>query len=153
MEAAFYLRPYRPEDLAQIAQLFYDTVHAVCAKDYSPIQLDAWATGEVDGKAWNEAFLCHYTLVAEGEGKLLGFGDITLDGYLDRLYVHKDFQGRGIAKALCDALEQAVPGPYTTHASLTARRFFEKRGYRVLRQQQVERRGVMLTNFLMEKRK
>ena len=30
------------------------------------------------------------------------------DGYLDRLYVHKDYQGRGVATALCDALEQAV---------------------------------------------
>ena len=45
------------------------------------------------------------------------------DGYLDRLYVHKDYQGRGVATALCDALEQAVQcEAYTTHASITARR-------------------------------
>ena len=39
----------------------------------------------------------------------------------------------------------------TVHASITARTFFEKRGYRVLREQQVERQGVLLTNYEMEK--
>ena len=39
----------------------------------------------------------------------------------------------------------------TVHASRTARPFFEQRGYRVLYVQQVERRGVPLENFAMEK--
>ena len=73
------------------------------------------------------------------------------NGYLDRLYVHKDYQGQGIASALCDALEQAVSGPYETHASLTARPFFAQRGYQVVKEQQVERKGVLLTNFVMRK--
>ena len=74
------------------------------------------------------------------------------DGYLDRLYVHRDHQGRGIATALCDSLEAGCGVPcFTTHASLTARPFFERRGYRVVRAQQVERRGVLLPNFVMEK--
>ena len=62
-----------------------------------------------------------------------------------------DCQGQGIARALCDRLEGVVSGPVTTHASITARPFFEARGYRVVRQQQVERQGVALTNFVMEK--
>ena len=70
-------------------------------------------------------------------------------GYLDRLYVHRDFQRQGIARALCDALEGAAEGPVETHASITARGFFARRGYRVLRAQQVERRGILLTNFVM----
>lgn len=83
-----------------------------------------------------------------------GFADMDADGYLDRLYVHKDYQGRGVAAALCDALEQAVQcEAYTTHASITARPFFEKRGYRVVRAQQVERQGLYLTNYVMEKRR
>ena len=39
----------------------------------------------------------------------------------------------------------------TTHASITARGFFEKRGYRLIRAQQVERSGERLTNYVMEK--
>lgn len=145
------LRPYRTQDCPALAGLFYDTVHTVNARDYTPPQLDAWADGHVDLAAWDRSLSEHHSLVAVLDGVIVGFGDMASDGYLDRLYVHKDYQGRGIATALCDALEQAAPGPYTTHASITARPFFEHRGYRVVREQQVERKGILLTNFVMQK--
>ncbi len=145
------LRPYRTQDCPALARLFYDTVHTVNARDYTPPQLDAWADGHVDLAAWNRSLSEHHSLVAVWDGVIVGFGDMASDSYLDRLYVHKDYQGRGIATALCDALERAVPGPYTTHASITARPFFEHRGYRVVREQQVERKGILLTNFVMQK--
>lgn len=145
------LRPYRTQDCPALAGLFYDTVHTVNARDYTPPQLDAWADGHVNLAAWDRSLSEHHSLVAVWDGVIVGFGDIASDGYLDRLYVHKDYQGRGIATALCDALERAVPGPYTTHASITARPFFEHRGYRVVQEQQVERKGILLTNFVMQK--
>lgn len=151
---AVTLRPYRPEDCPALAHLFYETVHTVCAADYTPAQLEAWAPGSgPDLAAWDASFQAHTTLVAEIGGRLAGFGDLDpAAGYLDRLYVRREFQRRGVASALCDALEQASRArPLTTHASRTARPFFEKRGYRVLRSQQVERRGQQLENFVMEK--
>lgn len=149
------IRRYEPEDLGQITALFYDTVHTVNAADYSPEQLDAWADGALDLDRWNGSLLAHHSLVAvEGRDLIVGFGDIDETGYLDRLYVHKDRQGLGIATALCDRLERAVDAPViTTHASITARPFFEGRGYRVLREQRVERHGVRMTNYVMEKRR
>ena len=152
MPDSFALRPYRPEDCAALAALFYDTVHCVNAAHYSPEQLNAWATGNVDLEAWNASFLAHETLIAEAQGQILGFGDMDDTGYLDRLYVHKDHQRRGVARAICDALEDHSPAAvFTTHASITARPFFESRGYAVLKEQQVLRHGVWLTNFVMEK--
>lgn len=150
-----WIRRYEPEDLGQITALFYDTVHAVNAADYAPEQLDAWADGAPDLDRWNGSLLAHHSLVAvEGRDLIVGFGDIDGTGYLDRLYVHKDRQGLGIATALCDRLERAVDAPVlTTHASITARPFFEGRGYRVLREQRVERHGVRMTNYVMEKRR
>ena len=65
--------------------------------------------------------------------------------------MHKDFQGRGIASALCDRLEKGAEGKIVTHASVTAKPFFERRGYRAVREQRVERNGVFLTNYVMEK--
>lgn len=149
------LRPYRTADCPGLAALFFDTVHTVNARDYSPAQLNAWASGQVDLSAWDRSFLAHYTLVAEMEGRVAGFGDMdSADGYLDRLYVHKDCQGRGVASALCGALEAvAQVGIITTYASITARPFFERRGYRVIRENQVERQGVVLLNYLMRKTK
>ena len=146
------LRKYTETDCATLAQLFYDTIHTVNARDYSREQLDAWATNRVNLEAWNESFQAHHTVVAEMDDNIVGFGDMDETGYLDRLYVHKDYQRRGVATAICDALEQNTKAAeFTTHASITARPFFEKRGYTVVREQQVERRGVLLTNFVMKK--
>ena len=122
------------------------------AKDYTQEQLDAWATGEVDFQAWDESFRTHRTIVATENGVIVGFGDMDEDGYLDRLYVHKDHQGQGIASAICDELERfAVGKTFTTHSSITAKPFFQHRGYCVMRWQEVIRRGVALTNFVMKK--
>ena len=146
------LRKYQPSDCAQMAELFHQTVHSVNAKDYTQEQLDAWATGEVDSQAWDKSFRAHRTIVATESGKIVGFGDMDGSGYLDRLYVHKDYQGQGIASAICDELERFAAGKIiTTHASITAKLFFQHRGYRVVRKQEVIRHGVALTNYVMEK--
>lgn len=111
-----------------MTELFYHTVHTVNAKDYSKEQLAVWATGRVDLEQWDRSLQEHFSLVAVDGELIVGFGDMDKTGYLDRLYVHKDHQGKGIATALCDQLEAAVQGDIVTHASITARPFFEKEG-------------------------
>lgn len=145
------IREYRPLDCEILAELFYNTVHTVNVKDYTKEQLDVWATGTIDLEKWNQSFMEHYTLVAVDDEVIIGFGDIDKTGYLDRLYVHSDYQGKRVATAICEQLEQAVQGSIVTHASITARPFFENRGYKVVKEQQVERQGIFLTNFVMEK--
>ena len=128
-----FIRRYQSGDCRELAELFYNTVHGVNCRDYTKEQ---------------------------PEGRITGFGDMSADGYLDRLYVHRDYQGKGIASALCGRMEQWIRGQgkgkgelvVTTHASITARPFFEKRGYHVVKEQQVERRGVVLINYVMIKR-
>ncbi len=147
-----FIREYTSSDCKQLAELFYQTVYVVNAKDYTNKQLDVWATGYVDLKEWNKLFLEHNTLVAIKNSIIVGFGDIDKSGYLDRLYVHKDYQGQGIATAICNKLEQSVKAyKIVTHASITAKPFFEKRGYRVIKEQQVIREGIVLANYVMEK--
>lgn len=148
----FKIRDYTPADCPEMAELFYNTVHSVNAGDYNTEQLDAWASGTVGLEQWNASFLAHRTVVAEMDGILAGFGDMDETGYLDRLYVHRDLQRRGVATAICDALEKhSTASEFTTHASITAKPFFEKRGYVVVKEQQVERWGVWLTNFVMKR--
>lgn len=145
------IRSYQSADCGELAELFYRTVHTVNARDYTKEQLDAWATGQVSLEAWDRSFREHVCVVAAEDGSLVGFGDIDQTGCLDRLFVHADYQGQGVASAICDRLEQAVDMDIVTHASITARPFFEKRGYRVVKEQQVARQGVLLTNFVMKK--
>ena len=145
------VREYQRKDCKEITELFYNTVHTVNAKDYTEEQITAWATGNADLEQWDRSLQEHFSLVAVDAGMIVGFGDIDSTGYLDRLYVHKDYQRKGIATVICEALEQAVAGKIITHASITAKPFFENRGYKVIREQQVTRQNVLLTNFIMEK--
>ena len=145
------IRDYQPSDCKEITELVYNTVHTVNAKDYTKEQLDVWATGQVDLEKWNQSLQEHYSIVAIENEVIVGFGDIDKTGYLDRLFVHADYQGKGIATGICNQLEQTIQGNITTHSSITAKPFFEKRGYRVIKEQQVERQGIFLANFIMEK--
>lgn len=145
------IREYQSSDCKELADLFYNTIHTVNARDYTKEQLDAWATGDVDLVKWGKSFQEHYSLVAIEDGIIIGFGDIDKTGCLDRLFVHREYQGIGVATAICDRLEQSTQGKIVTHASITAKGFFEKRGYKVIKEQQVERQGIFLTNFVMEK--
>ena len=146
------IRKYKSADCKALAGLFYDTVHAINSRDYSPKQLDAWAPANVDNQKWDASFLDHDTVVVESGGKIVGFGDMTAEGYLDRLYVHKDFQRRGIGTVICDYLERGCDSMnFSVQASATARPFFEAQGYTVVKKQQVTVNGVTMTNFLMEK--
>lgn len=146
-----FIREYQSSDCNELTELFYNTVHTVNAKDYTKEQLDVWATGQVDLQKWDRSFQEHYSFVAVDAGIIVGFGDIDKTGYLDHLFVHFAYQGKGIATAICNQLESAVKGNIVTHASITARPFFEKRGYKVIKEQQVERQGIFLTNFVMIK--
>lgn len=146
------IQEYKSRDCNDIAELFYDTVHTVNVKDYEREQLNAWASGNIDIAMWDKSFLDHYTLVARDGDMIIGFGDIDDTGYLDRLYVHRDYQGQGVARAICDILEtHFVVEHITTHASITAKGFFLKRGYKIIKEQQVERKGIKLINYVMKK--
>lgn len=145
------VREYQATDCKKLTELFYNTVHTVNAKDYTKEQLDVWATGQVDLEKWNQSLQEHFCLVAVEAGIIVGFGDIDKTGYFDHLFVHSDYQGKGIATAISNQLESAVQGNIVTHASITAKPFFEKRGYKVVKEQQVERQGIFLTNFVMIK--
>lgn len=144
---------YSHNDISEICNMFCDTVRNINKRDYTLEQINAWAGG-IDMDKWDKSLSEHYSLEVKVLEKIAAFGDI--DGaYLDRLYVHKDFQGFGYGKMILDSLEEyAIQSGYKriwTCASITAKGFFEKYGYKVIRRQQVERKDVLLTNYVMEK--
>lgn len=153
------IRRFKSLDIHQIVSLFYETVHSVNTKDYSIEQLNAWAPkDEIDANLvnWKDSLTNNITYIAEINDKIVGFSDMTRNGYLNRLYIHKDFQGEGIATVLVDKLESVARkiglSEIYTEASITAKPFFEHRGYQVIRSQNVERKGITLTNFQMNKK-
>ena len=121
------IRKYQASDCKELTDLFYNTVHNVNAKDYTKEQLNVWATGQVDLEKWNESLQKHFSVVEFDVENIVGFGDIDKTGYLDRLFVHADYQRKGIATAICDQLEQTVQGNITAHASIWRSLFWKKR--------------------------
>lgn len=143
-------------DLAACIQLFFETVHVVNAKDYTSEQLDAWAPAAMIATYPRfQTLLSNIAYVAEINESLVGFGDMTDQGYLDRLYVHHNYQRMGIASSIVRKLEELALelgiDNINTHASITAKPFFESFGYVVCKQQEVDIRGVKLVNFIMSK--
>ena len=134
------LRKYNPDDCIKLLKLFYDTVRNVNRKDYNDEQLSVWAPDNY---------------LEENNGEIVGFGDIEKTGYLNRLFIHKDYQNMGIASAIVKELEKYAKKTcictIITEASITAKPFFERLGYTLVKKQQVERIGISLTNYVMEK--
>ena len=100
------LRKANIQDVDAVRFLFYDSITTVNAKDYSLQQIEVWGSGFKNIESWKKKIEEQYFLLAEVEGVVAGFASLTNEGYLDFIYVHKDFQGTGIAKTLLAALEK-----------------------------------------------
>jgi putative acetyltransferase len=149
------LRAYRECDLDTLIELFRTTVRTVARRDYTQAQVLAWAPDHIDRTRWARRLAESETAIAEIAGAIAGFANLADNGLVDLLFVHAEHQRRGVAAALLRRLEEharslALPRLYTD-ASLTARPFFERHGFRVLATQTVTLRGETLTNFRMEK--
>lgn len=142
------------KDLEELISLFVNTINSVCTKDYSPEQRAAWAAGAKNTDRWKKKLETQHFIVSRTGQTITGFASLE-NNYIDFLFVHKDFQSRGIAKQLFEALQQkAIETNVETlisDVSITARPFFEKMGFVVIRKQDNPTRGVNLTNFRMEK--
>lgn len=149
------IRLYTPDDCDATVEIFLRAIREVASNDYGPAEIDAWAKVE-DREAWAARRASRPAWIAEIDGKPAGFTDLEPDGHLDMMFVHPEYQGMGVASLLLQAVETQARlwglSRLFTEASITARPFFERRGFVLIAQQSVERRGQTLTNFRMEKR-
>ncbi len=154
-DSGWVIRRARPDDDERITQLFYDTIHEVNSRDYSPEQIEAWASNNMNPDRWSKSLAAKTVFVAEQDGEILGFAELEPDGHIDRFYCHSTHQRCGIGSDLINEVESAARAKNIsrlyTEASITARPFFERWGFATLAEQQVEIRGVALTNYLMQK--
>ena len=143
-------------DTVELKQLFQNTVLAINRRDYSQAEVEDWASCGDDLSNIEDMIKTHYFIVAiNQQSEIVGFSSITPQGYLHSMFVHKDFQGKGIAIMLLNEIEQyAITNGImriTSEVSLTARPFFEKRGYIVEEEQKRKANQLSLTNFWMAK--
>lgn len=153
--SGLHIRYFQPTDALEIMRLFYDTVHNVNARDYTPEQIEAWAPAIPDEPRWHERLRANFTYVAEANGQMVGFGELRRDGTIHMLYVHHRHQSMGIGSRLLSEMETRARAlgaqRLQTQASLTAYPFFQRRGFKLVRAQEVALGGTSLRNFLMER--
>lgn len=149
------IRTANDQDIAQIKDLFQQTILFVNTKDYSLEQASCWADKGNDENVWKERIAGQYFIVGEHEGIITGFAALKTDGYLNSLFVHKDFQGKGVATALLNHIEeyarQKKLHEITADVSVTAKPFFVRKGYEVLKEQTVCLDNVEMINYKMRK--
>jgi putative acetyltransferase len=151
------IRPYRADDLPELVEIFTTTVRMLGREHYNDAQLAAWAPEPPDLDDWADRLKALHTLVMEDAGCPLGFiswhQDSDKSGYINLIFVRPDSVRNGVASRLLAAAEAALEGVERlhVHASLIARPFFERRGYKIAHEQTVTRAGVELRRYEMYK--
>ncbi|BAY07361.1 GNAT family N-acetyltransferase [Calothrix sp. NIES-2098] len=149
------IRLFQQQDAEQIAQLFHETVREVNIRDYSSNQVAAWAPDNLYFRNWAKICSERFTYVADDRGVIAGFGELESNGHIDCFYCHKNYQRMGIGSQIYAAIEAKADelgiNRLYVEASITAKPFFWRKGFSIIKEQQVERRGETFINYLMEK--
>jgi N-acetylglutamate synthase-like GNAT family acetyltransferase len=149
------IRKYQETDTEMIMNLFYHTVHEINIRDYSQEQVNAWATKTMNYEYWLERLQIKQPYVAEIEGEIVGFVELEADGHIDCFYCHSQYQNQGIGTELLNYIEDIAKSRNNqklyAEVSITAKPFFLKRGFSIIKKQRVKRRGKVFKNYVMEK--
>jgi putative acetyltransferase len=149
------IRYVKSDDLAELQQLFVDTISAICSKDYNKAQIHVWTASINNTQRWHDIISNQICLLAETGDKIIGFGTLKHGSHIDMLYVHKDFQRKGVASRLFSNLEKEAISQHktslTSDVSKTARPFFEKKGFTGIEEQFKIIQGVEISNYKMLK--
>ena len=107
-------------------------------------------------EGWLKKFQKTKPLVATANGQIVGFAEFEKNGHIDCFYCHHDGIGKGVGSALLKAIHEKaveyVVEKIFAEVSITEKPFFERNGFKITREQEVERKGIKLVNFQMEKR-
>lgn len=149
------LREYKHEDHLIVSKLAYEAVHSIPTDIYTQKQLDAWASESllVNGLDINRGLVCIY------KESIIGFIELILVneiGFINYLYVHPDYQRKGVANLLykqveTESIEEYNSSEFVVKASFVARPFFEQHGFSVVEKNRIKRGQVILENYTMLK--
>lgn len=143
-------------DIPDLREMCKATLRAVNIADYTPEEIEDWASCSDDTSHLTDLITNLHFLVALNEaGEIIGFTSIRKDGYLHSMFVHKDYQRRGVASFLLSKAEEyAIENQIETITSevcITAKPFFERKGYSVIEEQKRKANRLCLTNYWMKK--
>lgn len=150
------IREFMPSDANALAALFHASVRYGAIRQYSIEQVTAWSPSKPDPASFLQRARDRILLVAVNDpGRPSGYGDLTVDGYIDHLYCQPDVIGTGVGSAIYGALEstarRAGIARLIVDASEGARRLFERHGFSVDARNDFAINGVVIHNYRMSK--
>lgn len=156
MNTDFDIRELSRVDAPRMCEMFRETVLHVNSQDYTREEVEDWASCG-DSVEHMEELLSNnrYVGAFDKQNHIIGFSSMNASGYLHSMFVHKEWQKKGIASALLMQVERYAKeygvSEISAEVSITARPFFEKRGYRVIKVQKQRANKLHLTNYWMKK--
>jgi putative acetyltransferase len=142
-------------DIPEITDLFYNTIQFVNINDYTQEQVDDWSYWHSAIDKWQHGIWHDFFVKAVDGIKIIGFGSLREDGYLDYLFTQKDYQHRGVGRGLYEKLEKmAISRRHRSiysDVSITAKSFFENLGFEVEHEQLKKSHYLELVNYRMRK--
>lgn len=150
-----HIRRYKKGEEAILRELFYNTVRYINLGDYSAEQVEAWAPDTISAWECKERVEGINPYVCIVDNTIAGYSNLQEDGYIDHFFVSRNYQKIGVGKALMEYILKEAKSKNInrlySQVSITAKPFFERYGFKVVKEQTVNLRGVFLTNYLMEK--
>ncbi len=148
------IRQATPSDHKNMLALFVKTVRLVNTKDYSPRQIEKWASTANDLSVLKKLSKDHDFYVCENEDELMGFCSINDNGFIHSFFVSSSFQRKGVGSSMMKFIvESALFSKIENleaEVSITAKPFFEKYGFVVVTPQIVSINDVPFRNFKMK---
>jgi putative acetyltransferase len=149
------IRLFEKQDAEKVARLFHETVREINIRDYSSDQVEAWAPDDIHFRDWEKICSSRFTYVADDKGVIAGFGELEPNGHIDCFYCHKNYQRCGVGSQIYQAIEAKAldlgVNHLITEASITAKPFFQRMGFSIVKEQEVACRGEIFINYVMEK--
>lgn len=149
------LKRFEKNMVNEIVSLFRETVLTINVKDYSEDQVKAWAGNSQTMDEWADRLEKSLAYVGLMDEEIVGFGNLSDNGLIDLLFVHKNHQAEGIGSMIVNQLEADAVlhniNHLTTEASITAKAFFLAHGYQVQKEQSKFVAGVQFINYKMSK--
>ena len=149
------IRKFKSSDSAQVAKLHRNTIRNINSRDYSAKQIKVWST-RTSAKRFRQSMSKKRRFIGIDKDKILGFGDFSLNGVLTGLYVHKNFQSKGIGRLLLMKMEQQAKKDnikeFNLSSTITAKNFYEKNKYKTIKKGYHEINGQKLIIYRMRKK-
>jgi putative acetyltransferase len=150
-----FIREFHFGDEPALHAVYHSAIHQIAIRDYTVEQVNAWAPDTLDQEVWVEKMRAIKPFVAVSGDKIVGYGDVQANGYIDHFFVSGTCPRQGVGRLLMEQIHETAKRlglpELTSDVSRTAQPFFEHFGFHIVEHRSPVVRGVVVPNAGMRK--